>query len=162
MRTRVSRLASFACTTLCAALVVCATTIGSPVFAQRAKPTVVPAPGRRPWARDLSTMRPAFTGNLISWTPPAAASLHFTLTLDTDRGQTITCSPQYGSGSTRVILDEPEARRVVLMYGKSRRSVELLLNRAVSEHLDVQLFGQEIAGGCSPELIWAAAAGARR
>jgi hypothetical protein len=123
---------------------------------------VVPAVNRHPWAPDLSNTSARLTGTLVDWhwpdrtaTTMDISALDLRLTVVGPNRQRTVCAPRYWPDSARLIVDEPEERRVIHLSRDDRSAVDPILARLVSQKMALQLFGRRDANRCSPELIWA-------
>ena len=68
-------------------------------------------------------------------------------------GTEVVCSPVAWFGSFGVVVDSPEGREVVTVYGNEEEA-RALLEAAVKAKSEVTLYGRRSAEGCSPEWVW--------
>jgi hypothetical protein len=121
------------------------------------KKAVTPEPERHPFAPDLSNETPVASGTVAGWTWIPTNDTNETPELritDVD-GKTISCSPVYWYDSAKLVIDEPEGRRIARLSRYDRGSVESFLNEVVSRKLKVRAYGSRQTTGCTPELVWA-------
>jgi hypothetical protein len=130
-------------------------------FTNRPNSKAVTQPsGRMPWAPDLSTVNPVVTGSLVEWkwTPTGVVAsnyLNLQLTVSDNAGKRTVCTTNYWYDSARLIFDNADGRQVVHFTQDEPTRVDSLLAEAVSQKLQMRLYGNRDWDHCSPELIWA-------
>jgi hypothetical protein len=107
-------------------------------------------------------------GTLVDWRWPNhdvtsgdRSAFNLILTIVGASGQRTMCTPDYWYDSARLIVDEPDGRRVIRLSEGDRSIVDPVLARLVKERVSLQVFGSRGANQCSPELIWATPSRAR-
>ena len=114
-----------------------------------------PPGGRHPFSPDLSNNIPRFQGQLVSYQwADIALSEDILLTIETQHGETIACSPVSWYASFAVVVDTDERREIASLSAREH-TVKTLLDEIISQQYDVAVYGQRRADQCSPELLWA-------
>jgi hypothetical protein len=115
---------------------------------------VRPAPGRRPFAPDLSNDAPQARGQLRSYRwADVNGSEDVELVFETSAGREVKCQPVSWYASFAVVLDEAKGRKIFSLAGTAE-NVKASLDKIAAGRYDVSLYGQRRPEGCSPELLW--------
>jgi hypothetical protein len=116
---------------------------------------VVPAPGRRPFAPDLSNKEPYFRGRLVSYQwADMNSSEDIELVVETENGRKITSKPVSWYGSLTVVSDGAEGRTIVSISADEER-VRSVLNEIVANVYQVALYGDRRGKGLGSKILWA-------
>lgn len=115
---------------------------------------VKPAPGRRPFAPDLSNNAPRLRGRLrsVRWAN-VAQSEDIELNFETGDGRQVKCQPASWYASFTVVLDDTRGRKIFSLAG-TEENVKTSLDEIVAGGYELALYGQRNAEGCSPETLW--------
>jgi hypothetical protein len=122
---------------------------------------VVPAKGRRPFAPDLSNKTPVLTGRMAAFKwmkegddagQSSPAGLFYVI-VDA-RGKQVSWESDSWQGSTALVLDGQEGRKVIALDSNAK-TVKALLEEIKENRYGVRLYGQRLADKVSPALIWA-------
>ncbi|HEY0099110.1 MAG TPA: hypothetical protein VGB76_09170 [Pyrinomonadaceae bacterium] len=115
---------------------------------------VRPAPGRRPFAPDLSNDAPRLRGQLRSYRwANVSQSEDIELNFETGEGRQVKCQPVSWYGSFTVVVDSARERKIFTLSSREewfRPSLESL----VEHRYEAALYGQRDAEHCSPETLW--------
>jgi len=115
---------------------------------------VVPAPGRRPFAPDLSNKEPYFRGHLVSYKwADVNRSEDIELVVKTEEGQKITIKPVSWHASFAVVLDGPQERTIVSI-SEGQEKIRSVLNEIVANAYQVSLYGDRRGNGLGSEILW--------
>jgi len=102
----------------------------------------------------LSNNIPRLHGQLVSYQwADIAYSEDILLTIETQHGETIVCSPVSWYASFAVVIDTE--RREIASLSAREHTVKTLLDEIISQQYEVAVYGQRRADQCSPELLWA-------
>jgi hypothetical protein len=118
---------------------------------------VRPAPGRRPFAPDLSNDAPRLRRlKLLSYRWALVKySEDIELNLETSEGRQVKCQPVSWYGSFSVVLDDAKGRKIFSLAG-TEENVKTSLDEIVAGRYDMSLYGQRDPEKCSPETLWVA------
>lgn len=115
---------------------------------------VQPAPGRRPFAPDLSNDAPRLRGQLRSYRwANVAQSEDIELNFETGEGRQVKCQPVSWYGSFTVVVDSARERKIFTLSSPEEWFLPSLEN-LVAQRSEVALYGQRDAENCSPETLW--------
>jgi hypothetical protein len=115
---------------------------------------VRPAPGRRPFAPDLSNDAPRLRGQLRSYRwANVAHSEDIELNFETGEGRQVKCQPVSWFGSFTVVVDSAGERKIFTL-SSPEEWVQPALENLVARRHEVALYGQRNAENCSPETLW--------
>jgi hypothetical protein len=116
---------------------------------------MAPKPGRRPFAPDLSQVRPNGAGRLHSYTwANVRQSEDIQLTVVGSDGRRDTAAPVSWYASFAVVLDGNTGRRVVTLSA-NEAAIRGVLDEIVDKGYRVSLYGRRRPDRASPELLWA-------
>lgn len=115
---------------------------------------VRPAPGRHPFAPDLSNVEPHLRGRLLSYRwANVAQSEDIELNFETREGRLVKCQPVSWYASFTVVVDDVEARKIFTLSGGEERFQPSLEN-LIARRSEVALYGRREREGCRPETLW--------
>jgi hypothetical protein len=118
------------------------------------RPTT-PKAGRRPFAPDLSQVRPNATGRLRAYAwAEVDHSENVRLEVVDSKGRPGAAEPISWYSSFAIVIDGNAGRRVV-MLSAGESAMRELLDEIVSKRYRISLYGQRRHGHASPELLWA-------
>lgn len=110
---------------------------------------------QQPFSPDLSNSIPRLQGQLVSYQwADIMLSEDILLTLETQQGETIVCSPVSWYALFTVVIDTAERREMASLFA-GEHTVKTLLDEIISQQYEVAVYGQRRADACSPELLWA-------
>jgi hypothetical protein len=116
---------------------------------------VRPAPGRRPFAPDLSNDVPRLRGLKLRsyrWAN-VSQSEDIELNFEAGEGRQVKCQPVSWYASFTVVVDGARERKIFTLAG-TEEDVKTALDEIVAGRYDMSLYGQRNAEGCSPETLW--------
>jgi hypothetical protein len=117
---------------------------------------VRPAPGRRPFAPDLSNDAPRLRDLKLRsyrWAD-VSQSEDIELNFETREGRQVKCQPVAWYASFTVIVDDARERKIFTLAG-AEENVKTTLDEIVAGRYDLSLYGQRDPQKCSPETLWA-------
>jgi hypothetical protein len=116
---------------------------------------VQPAPGRRPFAPDLSNNAPRLGGlKLRSYVwANVSQSEDIELNFETAEGRLVKCQPVSWYASFTIVVDEAGARNIFNVAG-GEESFRPSLENLIARRYEVSLYGQREREGCRPEMLW--------
>lgn len=114
-----------------------------------------PAPGRRPFAPDLSNDAVRWRGQLRSYQwANIAHSEDIELNFETGAGRQLKCQPVSWYASFTVVVDDARERKIFTLAAGAEESLRQLLDNLIARRSEVALYGQRSREGCSPETLW--------
>lgn len=116
---------------------------------------VRPAPGRRPFAPDLSNDAPRLRGQLRSYAwANVSQSEDIKLNFEIGEGRQVKCQPVSWYGSFTVVVDGARERKIFNLAAGAEESLRRSLDNLIARRSEVALYGQRNREGCSPETLW--------
>jgi hypothetical protein len=116
---------------------------------------VRPAPGRRPFAPDLSNDAVRWRGQLRSYAwANVAQSEDIELNFETGAGRQIKCQPVSWYASFTIVVDDARERKIFTLAAGAEDSIRPSLDDLIARRAEVALYGQRRREGCSPETLW--------
>src|SRR5262245_23806525 len=117
---------------------------------------VAPAPGRLPFAPDLSNKEPYFRGRLVSYKwSDANSSEDIELVMKTEKGQKIVNNPVQWYDTFTVVIDGSERRIIsLLVKEEEEEKMKSVLNEIVGNCYQVSLYGDRRRNGSGSEILW--------
>lgn len=115
---------------------------------------VKPAPGRRPFAPDLSNDAPRLRAQLRAYRwANVSQSEDIELNFETGAGRLVKCQPVSWYASFTVVVDDARERKIFTLAG-AEETFQPSLENIIARRSEVALYGQRNAEGCSPETLW--------
>lgn len=116
---------------------------------------VRPAPGRRPFAPDLSNDAPRLRAQLRSYRwANVSQSEDIELNFETSEGRQVKCQPVSWYASFTVVVDDARERKIFTLAAGADESVQPSLENFIARRSEVALYGQRDPENCSPEMLW--------